>query len=117
VPEHIVLEPSRITVEEIEKEANVEVRRVMIDKYGQSRYITDSGAIEVHKDDWGTLYRKEIAEDEPLVAVKVVNSTPEPDGSSKDYWLRVPPTTKTAREGVAWTFAQDEPTYAPEIET
>ena len=41
---------------------------------------------------------------EPVVMVEVLNSTPEPDGSFKDYWLRVPPTMETARQAVAWTF-------------
>lgn len=49
--------------------------------------------------------------------VKVVNSTPEPDGSMKDYFLRVPPTVKTAREACAWTFGKSENDYAPMIET
>ena len=118
VPEHVVLDPSKITVKEIAAEQNVEVRRVMIEKYGQARYILDSGATLMHKDDWGELYRKEVSKDEPILMVKVVNSTPEPDGSGyRDYFLRVPPTTTTAREGVAWTFAQPAETYAPEVET
>jgi hypothetical protein len=117
VPEHVVLEPSKITVKEIESEANVEVRRVMMEKYGQSRFLLDSGAVEIHKDDWGTLYRKEVPEDEPLVMVNVLNSTLEPDGSAKPYWLRVPPTMTTARAAVAWTFQQAAETYAPEVET
>lgn len=49
--------------------------------------------------------------------VKVVNSTPEPDGSYKDYFLRVPPTITTAHEAVAWTFGKTAETYAPAIET
>jgi hypothetical protein len=117
VPEHVVLSPEKITVAEIEAEANVEVRRVMIEKYGQARYLLDSGAVEIHKDDWGILYRKEIADDEAIQMVKVVNSTPEPDGSHKDYFIRTPPTLTTARASVAWTFAQDEGKYHPEIET
>jgi hypothetical protein len=117
VPEHVVLAPEKITVKEIEAEQNVEVRRVMIEKYGQSRYLLDSGAIEVHKDDWGILYRKEIPDDEPIQMVKVVNSTPEPDGSKRDYFIRTPPTLTTARASVAWTFAQSAETYSPEVET
>jgi len=117
VPEHVVLEPSKITVKEIETEQNVEVRRVMMEKYGQSRFLLDSGAKEIHKDDWGILYSKEVPEDEPLVMVKVVNSTPEPDGSHKDYFIRVPPDTTTARAGVSWTFAQEADKYHPEVET
>lgn len=117
VPEHVVLDPSKITVKEIESEQNVEVRRVMMEKYGQSRFLLDSGAVEIHKDDWGTLYRKEVPEDEALVMVKVVNSTPEPDGSAKDYFIRVPPDTTTARAAVAYTFAQEADKYQPEVET
>lgn len=117
VPEHVVLDPAKITVKEIESEQNVEVRRVMMEKYGQSRFLLDSGAKEIHKDDWGTLYRKEVPEDEPLVMVNVLNSTLEPDGSAKPYWLRVPPTMTTARAAVAWTFQQAADTYSPEVET
>ncbi len=43
--------------------------------------------------------------------VKVVNSTPEPDGSFKDYFLRVPPTCQTALEAVAWTFDKTPEQY------
>jgi hypothetical protein len=49
--------------------------------------------------------------------VKVVNSTPKPDGTYKDYFLRVPPTVRTAREAVAWTFDLDPTVYAPVLET
>jgi hypothetical protein len=111
VPEHVVLAPEKITVKEIESEANVEVRRVMIEKYGQSRFLLDSDAKEIHKDDWGTLYSKEVPEDEPLVIVKVVNSTPEPDGSYRDYFIRVKPDCQTALEAVAWTFDKTPEEY------
>ena len=49
--------------------------------------------------------------------VEVINSTPEPDGSRKTYWLRVPPTTQTAREGVAWTFGMGASEYVPSRES
>jgi hypothetical protein len=55
--------------------------------------------------------------DEPLVMVKVRNSTPEPDGAYKDYFLRVPPTMRTAREAVAWTFGLEAEDYKPTQET
>jgi hypothetical protein len=117
VPADIIDQPASVTVERIERESNAEVRRVMIDRYGQSRYLLDSGAKKIASDDYGILYRKEIPGDEPLVMVKVINSTAEPDGSFKDYFLRVPPTVKTAREGVAWTFKKDERDYAPALQT
>lgn len=73
--------------------------------------------MKVHEDDCGELYRKELAGDEPLVMVRVVNSTPEPDGSFKRYMLRVPPTVQTAREAVAWTFDMPPEQYRPEVQT
>lgn len=117
VPARIIEQPKTITVREIEAETNAEVRRIMIDRYGLPRYITDSGTKEIQRDDYGRLYRKEIADDEPLVVVRVVNSTPEPDGSRKEYWLRVPPNVATARQAVAWTFSVDQAEYAPQVET
>jgi hypothetical protein len=71
----------------------------------------------VQRDEAGVLWRIELEGDEPLVMVEVVNSTPEPDGTHRTYWLRVPPRTRTAREGVAWTFGLEEADYVPERET
>jgi hypothetical protein len=117
VESYVVDHPERITVADIEAETNAEVRRVKIERIGQVRYLLDSGAREVHRDDYGTLYRKEVPGNEPLVMVKVVNATPEPDGSFKDYFLRVPPTMQTAREAVAWTFGKTPDDYEPGQET
>ncbi|MFF8727052.1 DUF6745 domain-containing protein [Streptomyces sp. NPDC015171] len=103
--------------ERIRSEENAELRRVMLEFYGYDRYLADSGAQPVHKDETGTLWRVALDGDEPVVMVEVVNSTPEPDGSYRTYWLRVPPRTRTAREGVAWTFGLDASAYAPLCET
>lgn len=137
VPAFVIENPELITVKIIEDELNAEVRRVMIDRYpgGAAQYLVDSGAEEIHRDDWGILYRKDLKnlngknpmasgrwidqwhDEEPIVMVKVVNSTPEPDGSFKDYWLRVPPDMETARQAVAWTFGHEENTYSPVAQT
>jgi hypothetical protein len=34
-----------------------------------------------------------------------------------DHWLRVPPTMRTAKEAVAWTFGQAPESYDPIVET
>ena len=119
VPKSIILQPETITSESVNAEKNTEVRRVMIERFpgGQSAYLQASGATKVHEDDYGVLYRQYLPDDEPLVMVKVVNSTPEPDGTFKDYFIRVPPTMKTAREAVAWTFSKLEDQYEPAIQT
>ena len=117
VPDLVVVNPTAISTQMIENESNVEVRRIMIERYGYERYLLDSGARLIHSDEIGALYRKEFPDDEPLVMVHVVNSTPEPDGSSKRYMIRVPPGMERARQAVAWSFSMPEEDYKPEVET
>jgi hypothetical protein len=117
VPQHVIDQPEKITVKEIESERNAEVRRVLLDRFGLPRYLRESGAVQSQRDDWGTIYRKPIAGDEDLVMVRVVNATAEPDGSKKEYWLRVPPNMETARQAVAWSFGREANEYRPRVET
>ena len=117
VPQYVIENPRAITLADIESEPNVEIRRIKTERFGLQRFLEQSGALLEHRDDFGMLYRKVIPGDEDLVMVKVVNSTPEPDGSFKDYFLRVPPAMRTARQAVAWTFGKQEGEYAPEVET
>ncbi|MQY08288.1 DUF6745 domain-containing protein [Actinomadura macrotermitis] len=106
------LTPARIGAEE-----NAELRRVMLEIFGYDRYLAETGAQPLHRDETGVLWRIDLAGDEPIVMVEVVNSTPEPDGTSRTYYLRVPPGTATARAGVAWTFGVSEADYHPQRET
>ncbi|WP_246562387.1 DUF6745 domain-containing protein [Streptomyces roseirectus] len=117
VPPGFLDELRTLVPQRIQAEENAELRRVMLEFYGYERYLTDSGAKPVHRDETGVLWRIEMGIDEPVVMVEVTNSTPEPDGSRNVYWLRVPPRTRTAREGVAWTFGLDASAYAPLQET
>ena len=140
--EYIIHSPSRITVAAIDEQGNAELRRVMIERYGSARYLLDSGAQIIHRDGVGLLYRKQVDEDEDIVMVRVLNSTPEPDGVMsrdeaiaifgdaakaaatapadarfKEYMIRVPPETQTAHEAVAWTFGLPAEDYHPAVET
>lgn len=118
--------PSELfTLAEIESEFNIEVRRVMTELYGIGRYIQDTHAELIHEDKFGKLYRKPAPEgenewensDEDLVVVQVTNSTREPDGTYRQYFLRVPPGMQRARQAVAWTFGMSEEEYQPAFET
>jgi hypothetical protein len=118
VPKHVIESPETITVAEIDGERNVEVRRVMLEQMGFSRFIEKANAKELHRDEFGILYRRELADDVPLVCVKVVNKTAEPDGTFREYVLRVDPDCRpmlgndnfgdpqklTARNAIASTF-------------
>jgi hypothetical protein len=113
VPADLIERLDRLTVERIHAEPNVELRRVLTERYGLDRYLRDAGATRVDADETGVLWRLPIHGDEPLVMVEVTNSTPEPDGSSRRYWLRVPPDTRSAHEAVAWTFGLTPAEYRP----
>ncbi|MFJ9637917.1 DUF6745 domain-containing protein [Streptomyces sp. NPDC101178] len=117
VPAAFLAELASLTPQRIREEENAELRRVMLEYYGYDRYLTESGAEPVHRDGTGILWRIALEGDEDVVMVEVVNSTPEPDGSHRTYWLRVPPTTRTAKDGVAWTFGLDGAAYAPVRQT
>jgi hypothetical protein len=117
VPRMAVEDPRRLTVGSILQEPDVAARRVMVERYGADRLLRDSGAVHTDADDWGTLWRLDLADEEPLAMVEVINSTPEPDGSFTTYWLRVPPTVATAREAVAWTFEMGVRDYDPLVQT
>jgi hypothetical protein len=125
IPVYVIDNPQRITITAIDSEKNAEVRRVMIDRYklfedvsGAAAYIRDAGGRRVdHDERYGTLWRREVSDDEAILMIEVVNSTPEQDGKFKRYWLRVPPETRTAQEAVAWTFGVNASDYAPQIET
>ncbi|MEU6016563.1 DUF6745 domain-containing protein [Streptomyces sp. NPDC047515] len=113
VPAEFLAELNSLTPERIREEQNAELRRVMLEFYGYDRYLSESGAEPVHRDETGILWRIALDGDEDVVMVEVVNSTPEPDGTSRTYWLRVPPGTRTAKDGVAWTFGLQGEAYAP----
>lgn len=142
VPEYVIERPHEITVALIDRETNAEVRRVMVERYGTARYLLDAGAKVISHDTAGILYRKDVEDDEPIVMVRVLNSTPEPDGVMsrdeaittfgeaakaavgaqesdrfKEYMIRVPPNIHTASEAVAWTFPLIEGEYAPQVES
>lgn len=120
VPERVVMAPETLTVEEIRGEQNAEVRRVMTERYGLTRWLRDAGAEQVHEDEAGILWRMDMGDGEREgLMVEVVNSTPEPDGEHRRYVLRVHPELRplgmdgeprgnpqalTARNAVASTF-------------
>ncbi|WP_329460024.1 DUF6745 domain-containing protein [Streptomyces sp. NBC_01497] len=117
VPADFHAELASLSPQRIRAEGNAELRRVMLEYYGYQRYLDESGATSVQDDETGRLWRIRLADDEDVVMVEVVNATPEPDGTRRTYWLRVPPGTRTARAGVAWTFGVEEDDYAPVRQT
>ncbi len=107
VPAWLIEFPDQLTVEKIDAEANAEVRRVMLDRYGYGRYLRDAGAtvLDACLDEIGQpirLLRREIPNDEAIVMVELVNSTVDPDGTRRTYLAAVPPTITSAIEARNW---------------
>jgi hypothetical protein len=138
VPQSVIEEPERITVERIEQVRSPALRRVMIERYrhgeathGIAAFLRDADAHRLdHDAAFGTLWRRDIDE-EPLLVVEVVNHSPEPDGSFKHYFLRVAPELRpilpdgsfgapqpfSARNAIASTFGLKGAEYIPSVET
>jgi hypothetical protein len=139
VTQQIVERPETLTVKEIREESNAEVRRVMIERFTPERYLRESEATlldEVHEPPFpgllhAQLWQTERPGDTPLVMVKCRNSSPEPDGSHKDYWLRVDadlrplladggygqPQEMTCHNALASTWGMRGEEYRPLVET
>jgi hypothetical protein len=128
--EDVIINPlEALTVKKIDNEHNAEVKRVLMDLYGYENYLRQSGAVKIHEGKDGRKLWWRIPEDpllrdhlnpigvEPLVMVEVKNSTPEPDGTFKTYFLRVSPHLRDADEAVASTFGMTKDEYEPLKET
>jgi hypothetical protein len=113
VPEHVIMRPNELTAPQIWGEPNIEVRRVMIERIGMARFLCLCGdPPPAHEDHTGKLYRVHLPDDEPVTLVRVTDPS-----TRREYFLRVPPTVRSAREAVAWTFNMDPDAWAPLVET
>jgi hypothetical protein len=116
VPRWIIEQPGFLSVRTIAAATDPQVRRCMIDIFTPQRFIAEGGAYRVSHDETGTLWRQRWRW-EAWAAVEVVNGTPEPDGGYKRYYLQVPPTMRSAREAVAWSYGLSEQRYRPLLRT
>jgi hypothetical protein len=122
IPPHYYTKPETLTLEEVLGHNNAECRYVGMKALGMEKVMNHKKAKIIDRDDskGQILFTINGIFDEPVSFVKVVNSTQEPDGSYKDYYLCVPPPTQgitTCKDAVAWTFGLTGKTYNPEQET
>lgn len=107
---------SKLTTEMIFSIPNLTVRRDVMSRIGIEKIIKKGGGTRIQQDDFGTLWRlPTIGADPHLQYVEVVNTTPVWDHKLKKvktdrngnevfdhYFLCVPHSVRTAKEGVAW---------------
>jgi hypothetical protein len=125
VPAKIFHKRHGIKLDDILYESNMEVRRILIERYGIDRFLAGIHATPTSVDDYSTLYhsrnpRKQfIPDDETSAYVKLLNSTPEPGTTDvyKEYLLRVPPNVRTPQEAVAWSFNLETEEYVPDAQS
>ena len=140
VPAWLIERPGDLTAAKIDAETNAEVRRIMLDRFGAARWLAESGAKVVDEAPadhpllglrTARLLRRDVQDDEPILLVDLLNSTPEPDGSTKRYQIRVSPneyggeSSKNVLAAVASTWRLPDGSlafrtwrdYAPQVET
>ena len=111
VPSFVVEAPGSMTVAQIREEGNAEVKRIMRERFGESRYLSESGATVIDVDSVGIeskngspdIIRALMKDDESRIFL--VGS----DGSTKrTYHMEVPSTIKTCREAHSFLCGFDE---------
>lgn len=117
VDRRIAFHPEAMHVDEVLLERNAERRRVLLDRYGYTRFMRDARAKQLdHDTDPGgerQLLKVAMKDDEDLVALSCFCPS-----TGRQYMIRVPPTTRTCHEAAAWIAGFDNPDdYRPLIET
>jgi len=112
VTEQIVLRPETLTTEQIMKEDNAEVRRIMCEKMGWEKFIHEAKLKLIHEcDDPANMPNKLRLYDTPeqvlgvpVRLLSVVNATPKLNGEIPRYAITVPAEIDSALAGAAWSF-------------
>ena len=114
-----ITKPELLSVEEVLSHPNTECRYVGIKIIGYEtiRKSKKCKLIDTCDKTGMELFSISGIFEEPILYLKVINSTMEPDGTYKNYYLCVPPTMKKCKEAVAWTFRMEESEYQPLQET
>jgi hypothetical protein len=113
IPPELIGRLRSLTRRRIAAEPDPAARQVMLEHYGYGRFLREGYAQRLAADECGVLWRAHFGDhdtDEPVIVVEMRDGT-------ESRWLRVPPATRTAREGVAWTFGLTADAYAPLVES
>jgi hypothetical protein len=117
IDSRIAFQPETITPQEVLDTANVELRRVLLERMGYEAFLQHTRAkiLDRDRDPGGErrLLHVPMKNDEPLVCLAV--SCP---STGRQYMLRVPPSIRSCRQAAAWLAGYDDPNdYRPLAET
>lgn len=96
-----------ITVDDLLACKNQEIKQTALKRFGYENFVREAKMDEIDRDGEDALLRK----DDIVFAYVKDSSTP------RRYLLRVPPTMKTVKQAIAWTFNLSPSEYAPLVET
>jgi hypothetical protein len=107
-PAWIIERPDLVTAQKIDEEPNAEIRRVMVDQMGVERFLREGNARKLHTDPCGVLWTRPVKDDEPLMSIELLNSTPETDGqmTRDEALLRFDKRTPVAHDGMMIPLCQ-----------
>ena len=122
IPERFWVSPESVTLEDVFSQKNAETRRACLSIFGLDKVEASPQATILHEDNktGAKMFEFQLMDNlEPIRFVKVINSTPEPDGTEKVYYLCIPADEKikTCRDAIAWTFGKEAKGYNPVVET
>ena len=113
VSKKVILKPEGLTRGDFFNEPNAEARRIIQERMGE-RFVEEIGGRFIDSGPRGVLYEVDLPDDPERVAryIHVLDAS-----TSREYYLRVPPTIATAAEAVAWTFGLAAEEYRPAQES
>ena len=117
IPDRVAFDPESITVDEILKEENLTLRRILLDRVGVEWFVNQAQATSIDSDqDTGgerRLLMIDFANGDDLVCLQVRCPS-----TGHRYLLRVPPETRSCKQAAAWIagFGSTE-AYQPVRET
>jgi hypothetical protein len=123
VPEKVILAPERLSREDFLKERNMEARRIIQERMGE-RFLSELGGKLIDEGPRGKLYEV-VLTSERLYEMALRRGWPgaqdlaeryiqvQDASTSRQYFVRVPPTIQTAAEAAAWSFQVGVEDYHP----
>lgn len=99
VNERIVLHPEELTVEEIKKEQNAEVRRIMMSRYGVGKYMKETSAVIIDKDEYFNMPRILVKlDDNSRWLIGTDGGSRDENGKGRVYYMPVTSDTTTCKK-------------------
>lgn len=103
VPDYVIEQPNLITPRGILRVGNVDMAKILIERYGMERFIKDAELVAVQSDNYGELYRFELEQihfrqsNEAITIIKAKNID-----TNHEHFQYVPSYIRTAQAGAEW---------------